>query len=49
MRTVQVIGAPNANTDPGDAETVFVALKSRTAPADLAIVQSLAAYDWLIA
>lgn len=49
MRTVQVIGAPNANTDPGDAEAVVVALKSRTAPADLAIEQSLTAYDWLIA
>lgn len=49
MRTVQVIGAPNAYTDPGGAETVVVALRSRTAPADLAIVQSLAAYGWLIA
>ena len=49
IRTVQVIGAPGANTDPGDAEAVVVALKSRTAPADQAIEQSLAAYDWLIA
>ena len=49
MRTVQVIGVPNANTDPGDAEAVVVALKSRTAPADQAIEQSLDAYDWLIA
>ena len=49
MRTVQVIGAPSANTEPDDAEAVVVALKSRTAPADLAIEQSLAAYDWLIA
>ncbi len=49
MRTVQVIGVPNADTDPGDAEAAVVALKSRTAASDLAIDQSLAAYDWLVA
>ncbi len=49
MRTVQVIGVPNADTDLGAAEAAVVALKSRMAPAGLAIKQSLAAYDWLIA
>lgn len=49
MRTVQMIGVPNADTDPGDAEAAVVALKSRTAASDLAIEQSLAAYDWLVA
>ncbi len=47
MRTVQVIGVPDATTDVGDADAVVVALKSRTAPVDEAVSQSLAASDWL--
>lgn len=48
MRTVQVIGVPDNSTDIGDAEAIVVALKSRTAPREQAVAQSLAAYDWLI-
>ncbi|WP_146346912.1 3-oxo-tetronate kinase [Falsiphaeobacter marinintestinus] len=49
MRTVQVIGVPDDTTDIGDADAVVVALKSRTAPVDLAVSQSVAAHDWLTA
>ena len=49
VRTVQVIGVPEAGTDFGGAEAVVVALKSRTAPKDQAVAQSCAAYDWLVA
>ena len=47
MATVQLIGVPEAETDPGDAQAVVVALKSRTIPAAEAIEQSLAALAWL--
>ena len=47
MRTVQVIGVPDGDTDIGDAEAVVVALKSRTSPATEAIGQSVAALAWL--
>ena len=47
MRTVQLIGVPGAEVDPGDAQAVVVALKSRTIPAADAIRQSLAALEWL--
>lgn len=47
MRVVQVIGVPDATTDIGDAQAVVVALKSRTAPMDEAVSQSLAALNWL--
>ena len=47
LRVVQVIGAPDAATEVGEADAVVVALKSRTAPVDAAISQSLAALDWL--
>ena len=40
MRTVQVIGVPEAGTDYGGAEAVVVALKSRTAPVAQAVSQS---------
>jgi uncharacterized protein YgbK (DUF1537 family) len=50
LRTVQVIGVPRAD-EPADglagADAVVVALKSRTAPADAAVAQSLAALRWL--
>ncbi len=46
MRTVQTIGVPRGPLDtPGEA--VVIALKSRTAPRDAAIAESLAALDWL--
>jgi 3-dehydrotetronate 4-kinase len=47
MRTLQTIGVPDAGLDTGDAEAVIIALKSRTAPAQQAVDQSLAALSWL--
>jgi uncharacterized protein YgbK (DUF1537 family) len=46
MRTVQTIGVPTALFDT-PAQAVVVALKSRTAPRDQAIAESLAALAWL--
>src|SRR3954469_20217048 len=42
MRTVQIIGVPTGGL-PGDIDAAVVALKSRTAPVEEAIVESLAA------
>jgi 3-dehydrotetronate 4-kinase len=47
MRTVQLIGVPEASEAPPDADAVVVALKSRTIPAVDAVRQSLAALAWL--
>jgi uncharacterized protein YgbK (DUF1537 family) len=47
MRTVQLIDVPEPGTQVADAETVVVALKSRTIPAQEAIEKSLAALAWL--
>jgi len=47
MRTTQVIGVPEPGAMPRDADAVVVALKSRTAPADDAITQSLRAAEEL--
>jgi uncharacterized protein YgbK (DUF1537 family) len=47
MRTVQVIGVPDANSPAPDAGAVVVALKSRTAPVAEAVEQSVAAARWL--
>jgi uncharacterized protein YgbK (DUF1537 family) len=47
MATVQLIGVPGAAVDPGDAQAVVVALKSRTIEAGAAVRQSLAALEWL--
>lgn len=47
MRTVQMIGVPDANQPVPDVDAIVVALKSRTIePAD-AVAQSVAALDWL--
>ena len=46
MRVVQTIGTPDVS-DTVNADAVVVALKSRTLPAELAVVQSLAALRWL--
>jgi hypothetical protein len=43
MNTVQVIGVPAPGDDFGDAESVVVALKSRTNPPEEAVSMSLAA------
>lgn len=50
MRVVQIIGVPEVGADAGglgDVDAVVVALKSRTAPVDEAVAQSLAACRWL--
>jgi uncharacterized protein YgbK (DUF1537 family) len=47
MRTVQLIGAPDANRAPPPADAIVVALKTRTVPADAAVRESLAALRWL--
>jgi 3-dehydrotetronate 4-kinase len=43
MRTVQTVGLPEANLRFDDVDAVVIALKSRTAPVDQAVVESLAA------
>jgi len=47
MPTVQAIGVPGDDFDPGEAACVVVALKSRTNPAAEAVSDSLAALEWL--
>src|SRR3974390_1665264 len=47
MRTVQLIGVPGDADAPPDADAIVVALKSRTAPVQEAVQQSLAALNWL--
>jgi uncharacterized protein YgbK (DUF1537 family) len=47
MRTVQLIGVPEAGLDLPAADAVVLALKSRTIPAAEAIAESLAAQRWL--
>ncbi|CAB3748850.1 3-oxo-tetronate kinase [Paraburkholderia humisilvae] len=46
MRTIQTIGVPNGPLDT-PAEAIVVALKSRTAPREQAVAESLAALEWL--
>jgi uncharacterized protein YgbK (DUF1537 family) len=47
MRTVQVIGVPDAAAAPADVDAIVVALKSRTIPAAEAVRLSRAALAWL--
>ena len=50
MRVVQTIGVPGTSAQAGglgEVDAVVVALKSRTAPVDEAVAQSLAACRWL--
>ena len=47
MPVVQYIGQPSPNDPPPDSEAVVVALKSRTAPVEKALSESLAACRWL--
>ena len=47
MRTVQLIGVPSPGQPIPEADAVVVALKSRTAPVDQAVGESLAALEWL--
>lgn len=48
MSVVQFIGLPEAGAAVRDAQAAVVALKSRTAPAEQAVADSLAACDWLL-
>jgi uncharacterized protein YgbK (DUF1537 family) len=47
MRTVQLIGVPRPDDPAPEADAVVVALKSRTAPVNEAVGESLAALAWL--
>jgi uncharacterized protein YgbK (DUF1537 family) len=47
LRVVQTIGIPDDATVAQGAEAIVVALKSRTAPTDEAVADSLAAHRWL--
>jgi len=47
MATVQTIGVPDPELHVGRAAAVVVALKSRTAPVDAAVRDTLAALEWL--
>ncbi|RMB82573.1 3-oxo-tetronate kinase [Streptomyces shenzhenensis] len=48
LRTALVFGAPDSTTElPADCDVAVVALKSRSAPADEAVADSLTAQRWL--
>src|ERR1700722_17974620 len=47
MRTVQVIGTPAPDAKVPEADAVVVAIKSRTAPVEWAVKQSITALEWL--
>ena len=47
MRTVQLVGVPDAATPVPDADAIVVALKSRTAPVADAVTWSRASMAWL--
>ena len=47
MRTVQLVGVPDAQHPAPDADAIVVALKTRTVPASDAVAESLAALRWL--
>ena len=47
MKVLQIVGIPPADLDIGEAEAVVIALKSRTNPAEEAVVMSLAAAETL--
>lgn len=47
MRTVQLMGIPEAQVDLSDADAVVIALKSRTQPTAAAVADSVQALRWL--
>ena len=47
MRTVQLLGVPGDDANVPDADAIVIALKSRTAPVQEAVAESLAARRWL--
>jgi uncharacterized protein YgbK (DUF1537 family) len=48
LPAIQYVGLPQTDTPVLGAQAAVVALKSRTAPVDRAVAESLAACDWLI-
>ena len=48
MSVIQTVGLPPPGTVVRDAQAVVVALKSRTAPVEQAVADSLSACDWLV-
>jgi len=48
MDVVQVLGPPAADDEPVEADAIVVALKTRTAPVDQAVSQSVDAARWLL-
>ncbi|MEU0479787.1 3-oxo-tetronate kinase [Streptosporangium sp. NPDC006013] len=49
LRTLLLFGAPTPETTVPDCDAIVVCLKTRTAPADEAVRQSLAVHRWLLA
>ena len=47
MRTVQLLGIPRGGLSVPDSDAIVIALKSRSNPANEAVMMSLAALDWL--
>ena len=47
LRVTQVLGVPGESFDPGEAQVIVVALKSRTNAATEAVAWSLQALHWL--
>ena len=47
MRITQIIGVPEDEMTPAGSDAVVIALKSRTAPVDQAIGESLRSLEWL--
>ncbi len=47
FRTVQLIGVPGPDLEVPEADAIVVALKSRTAPVEDAVAESLQAMQWL--
>ncbi len=47
MTAIQLIGVPHLDEPPPTAQAIVIALKSRTAPPDVAVRDSLAALRWL--
>jgi len=47
MRTIQLLGVPEAGLDVPQADCIIIALKSRSNPVEEAVRMSVAALDWL--
>ena len=48
MDVVQILGLPGEDEEPPEADAIIVALKTRAAPVEEAVEQSLAAARWLL-